>query len=79
GPITPAVLRRASYHGRPGHPVLLGADHWAPAVEQAHGDGGARHYMAAQAPTEVEVGDLATGDDVDTPQQRRRFETRWLG
>ncbi|WP_293782306.1 NTP transferase domain-containing protein, partial [uncultured Aeromicrobium sp.] len=37
----PAVLARAAYRGRPGHPVLLGRDHW-PALTGGDADEGAR-------------------------------------
>ena len=62
----PAALARASYDGKPGHPVLLGRDHWAGVVETARGDRGARDYLAAHRVTLVECGDLATGRDVDS-------------
>ena len=61
------VLTRATYDGRPGHPVLLGRDHWAGVAEAATGDAGARDYLAQHKVSEVECGDLATGRDVDTP------------
>jgi CTP:molybdopterin cytidylyltransferase MocA len=61
----PAALARATYDGRPGHPVLLGRDHWAGVVETAVGDYGARTYLASREVTLVECGDLATGLDVD--------------
>ena len=58
-------LTRASYDGVPGHPVLLGRDHWAGVIETAVGDRGARDYLAAHDVDLVECGDLATGVDVD--------------
>ena len=58
-------LARASYGGVPGHPVLLGRDHWAGVVASATGDRGARDYLAAHDVDLVECGDLATGADVD--------------
>jgi CTP:molybdopterin cytidylyltransferase MocA len=60
-----AALARASYHGVPGHPVLLGRDHWAGVADSAAGDRGARAYLARHDVTLVECGDLATGADVD--------------
>ena len=63
------VLARATYDGRPGHPVLLGRGHWAGVIEEAEGDRGARGYLDAHDVTRVECGDLASGRDVDTPQQ----------
>ncbi|MFT4083578.1 MAG: NTP transferase domain-containing protein [Nocardioides sp.] len=62
------VLARASYHAVPGHPVLLGRDHWAPAAATLTGDEGARAYLRAHDVTLVECGDLAEGRDVDRPQ-----------
>ena len=62
----PAALSRATYDGRPGHPVLLGRDHWAGVIETAVGDQGARAYLADRDVTLVECGDLATGHDIDT-------------
>ncbi len=61
----PDVLARAAYDGVPGHPVLLGRDHWAGVVETSTGDRGARDYLASHEVTLVECGDLATGADVD--------------
>ncbi|CAB4726308.1 unannotated protein [freshwater metagenome] len=61
-------LARATYAGRPGHPVLLGRDHWEPVVATARGDHGARDYLAAHEVEAVECGDLATGHDQDLPR-----------
>lgn len=63
-----AVLRQAVFGGRPGHPVLIGRDHWAALASELSGDRGARPYLARHGVFEVECGDLATGDDVDRPQ-----------
>jgi molybdenum cofactor cytidylyltransferase/nicotine blue oxidoreductase len=63
----PALLARAAYDGRPGHPVLLGREHWSAIIEQASGDSGARDYLAEHAVMLVECGDLATGRDQDRP------------
>lgn len=60
-----STLRRATYGGRPGHPVLLGRDHWTGVQATAFGDRGARDYLAEHPPEEVECGDLATGRDRD--------------
>jgi CTP:molybdopterin cytidylyltransferase MocA len=61
-----AGLARATYAGRPGHPVLLGRDHWPGVIETAVGEHGARPYLADRDVTLVECGDLATGRDVDS-------------
>ena len=74
-PVDTATLRRAAYDGTPGHPVLIGRDHWAGVAAAASGDRGARDYLAAHATGLVECGDLASGVDVDSPtfgQPRRQ-------
>ena len=60
------ALARAAYGGRPGHPVLIGHDHWAAVAATATGDQGARSYLLAHDARTVECGDLATGHDVDS-------------
>lgn len=60
-------LSRAAYGGVPGHPTLIGRDHWAGVIEVALGDRGARDYFRAHEHRLVECGDLATGRDVDSP------------
>jgi CTP:molybdopterin cytidylyltransferase MocA len=64
-------LVRATYGGRPGHPVLIGRAHWPALVETLAGDEGARGYLAARDREVVAVpcDDLATGDDVDRPEE----------
>ena len=59
------TLRQAVYGGRPGHPVVLGRDHWAPLAATLSGDEGARRYLRAHGTERVECGDLHHGDDVD--------------
>ena len=66
-PVGGTTLARASYGGRPGHPVLIGRGHWAGVAETAEGDRGAREYLRTHEPVLVECGDLASGRDVDTP------------
>jgi CTP:molybdopterin cytidylyltransferase MocA len=60
-----AALARAAYSGVPGHPVLLGRDHWAGVTAGLSGDEGARGYLRSHPTLAVECGDLATGRDVD--------------
>jgi CTP:molybdopterin cytidylyltransferase MocA len=59
-------LRQAVFGGRPGHPVLVAAEHWEPLRSTLRGDRGARPYLVAHGVTEVECGDLHHGDDQDT-------------
>lgn len=68
----PSALARASYDGAPGHPVLLGRDHWVPVTDAASGDRGARRYLSVNDPRLVECGDLASGVDVDEPTSDQR-------
>jgi CTP:molybdopterin cytidylyltransferase MocA len=62
------ALLRATYAGRPGHPVLLGRDHWQPLVAELTGDTGAQGYLARHTVREVSCDDLATGRDTDRPE-----------
>jgi CTP:molybdopterin cytidylyltransferase MocA len=66
-PAPRSALVRAGYHGVPGHPVALGAEHWPGAAAAATGDRGARDHLGGRVPGLVECGDLATGRDVDVP------------
>jgi CTP:molybdopterin cytidylyltransferase MocA len=81
--ITPAVLERflaeppgarAVYHGRPGHPVVLGPEH-ARGLQALDGDRGARALLRGP---EIECSALCSGRDVDTPHdlQEIRDEAR---
>jgi CTP:molybdopterin cytidylyltransferase MocA len=72
--VTPAVIAgfaaeppgtRALYAGRPGHPVVLGAEHITALAGQT-GDRGAQALLG-DART-IETGDLCSGRDVDTPE-----------
>jgi CTP:molybdopterin cytidylyltransferase MocA len=70
-------LARGGYDGRPGHPVVLGAAHLAGVAAAAHDDVGARGYLADRDDVRpVEVGDVATRDDVDTPADLARTTLR---
>jgi molybdenum cofactor cytidylyltransferase len=71
--VTPGVIAlfcgaaprtRAVYDGRPGHPVVLGAEEIA-ALISLRGDRGARDLLRG-GPV-LEVGHLCSGRDVDTP------------
>jgi CTP:molybdopterin cytidylyltransferase MocA len=64
----PLALARASYQGRPGHPVLIGREHWSGVLSSAHGDRGARGYLETHDVILRECGDLATGRDLDRPE-----------
>ncbi|MFJ9611350.1 NTP transferase domain-containing protein [Kitasatospora sp. NPDC101176] len=70
-----AELAAAAYDGRRGHPVLIGARHFAEAAAGARGDAGARALLAAHraATTLVECADVAVPDDLDTPADLARW------
>ncbi|MGP2440195.1 nucleotidyltransferase family protein [Streptomyces sp. JW3] len=61
-------LASAAYDGVRGHPVLLGAAHWAGVTATATGDRGARAYLKehAESLTLVECADVAQPYDIDT-------------
>ncbi len=71
--ITPAVVAlfvdqpggaHAVYHGRPGHPAVLGREQLQ-ALARLRGDRGARELLTGP---EIECSGLCSGEDVDTPQ-----------
>lgn len=66
---SPDVLAVASYQGQPGHPVLIGREHWAGVAEAARGDVGARDYLTRHQDIVVRVPceDIAVGADIDVP------------
>ncbi|NUT96809.1 MAG: nucleotidyltransferase family protein [Saccharothrix sp.] len=64
----PTALARAVYDGAPGHPVLLGRDHWAGVSASATGDAGARDYLREHRAVGVPCDDVADGRDVDRPE-----------
>jgi CTP:molybdopterin cytidylyltransferase MocA len=64
-----ASLSRATYDGRPGHPVCIGRDHLESIMVELTGDSGARDYLAEHGVSGVECGDLASGQDHDNSWQ----------
>ncbi|MBB3750233.1 nicotine blue oxidoreductase [Mycolicibacterium sp. BK634] len=61
-------IARATYDGRPGHPVVVAHRHWPALLETLHGDEGARRFLAGRPDVVVvDCADLATGMDIDTP------------
>lgn len=58
-----AGIARATYEGRPGHPVVIARSHWRALTD----DEGARGFLAGRADVAtVDCTDLATGADIDT-------------
>jgi CTP:molybdopterin cytidylyltransferase MocA len=60
-----AVLARAVFGGRPGHPVLIGREHWTAVAASVSGDAGAGAYLSQHGAQEVECSDLSDGRDQD--------------
>ncbi|WNI18564.1 nucleotidyltransferase family protein [Actinacidiphila sp. ITFR-21] len=71
-----AALAAATYGGRRGHPVLIGAARWAGVAGSADGDRGARTYLRAHAEQTVlvECGDVGDPADIDTPADLRLLD-----
>ncbi|WP_406221312.1 NTP transferase domain-containing protein [Streptomyces canus] len=69
-------LVSAAYDGVRGHPVLLGAAHWAGITATATGDRGARAYLKEHedAITLVECADVAEPYDIDTTADLKHLE-----
>lgn len=59
------ALAFAAYAGEPGHPVVIGRDHWNALSAEIRGDVGARPYLRAQGAEAVECRDLWSGADRD--------------
>ncbi|EHB58535.1 hypothetical protein MycrhDRAFT_0971 [Mycolicibacterium rhodesiae JS60] len=61
-------IARATYDGRPGHPVAIARRHWPTLLATLNSDEGARRFLAGRPDVvTVECSDLATGLDVDEP------------
>ncbi|HEY0248121.1 MAG TPA: nucleotidyltransferase family protein [Gryllotalpicola sp.] len=58
-------LRQAVFSGRPGHPVVVGRQHWPDFLSTLHGDTGGRAYLTQHGVQEVEASDLWSGRDID--------------
>lgn len=65
----PASVSRASFGERPGHPVVIGREHWGRMLPTLTGDHGAAKYLRTVDVRLVECGDLATGQDIDEPRE----------
>jgi molybdenum cofactor cytidylyltransferase len=63
-----AAAVRATYHGAPGHPVLLERDLFE-SFRDVTGDHGARNLLLSVQVREVPCEDLGGGEDVDTPAE----------
>ncbi|KPG79749.1 NTP transferase domain-containing protein [Frigoribacterium sp. RIT-PI-h] len=66
-PLGPGALRQSVFHGRPGHPVVVGRSHWSALAASLTGDRGAGPYLRAHAAEPVDCSDLWDGRDVDAP------------
>lgn len=64
---TASRLAQGCFAGERGHPVLLGREHWAGVMAGATGDRGARDYLREHLDEVevIEIGDVASGDDLD--------------
>ncbi len=61
-----ASLVQAVYGARPGHPVVIGRDHWPALAASVVGDRGARDYLRTHGAQKVDCADLWSGEDRDT-------------
>ena len=59
---------RATYNGKPGHPVLLEQSLFE-ALRDVSGDKGARNLLLSVPVTDIPCDDLGGGEDVDTPSE----------
>lgn len=68
-PVNHTTLRRMTYAGIPGHPVLIGREHWPRLLESLTGDRGAQRYLDDHGVVEVAGDDLWDGADQDFRDQ----------
>ena len=68
---SPAPAARATYEGRPGHPVLIKRELYGQ-VLALRGDEGARDLLAAAGALELEAAHLCSPRDIDTPADLER-------
>lgn len=77
-----APAARATFDGKPGHPVLISSDLFGQ-ISALQGDDGARDLLEAEGCIHVECSHLASGLDVDTAsdleQARRESRVRLEG
>lgn len=76
---TATELRRATYDGTPGHPVLIGRAHWEPLAERLGGDTGANAYLEAHGAVAVDCTDIGGGQDVDSLEGSGRSDSPACG
>ena len=72
---TPAPGARATYEGRPGHPVMIKRALYEDVLE-LRGDAGARDLLAAAGAREFEAAQLCSPADVDTREDLERLGSR---
>ena len=66
GAVRGSGLARATYDGRPGHPVVIARRHWPSWCPRWRATRGRGSFLAGRDDVvAVECGDLATGADVD--------------
>lgn len=63
-------LARAVFSGEPGHPVLIGRNHWDALMVSLYGDTGARDFLAEHHVVEVDCTGLGGGRDIDAASRR---------
>lgn len=74
---TPGDLVVATYSDAPGHPVKFSRFHWAGIMDSAHGNVGARDYLATRSDVHYLIlDDIAAGIDLDTKEDVRSFLNR---
>ncbi|MFM8774522.1 MAG: NTP transferase domain-containing protein [Actinomycetota bacterium] len=66
---SPSRLAQGAFGGERGHPVVIGSEHVDGVVRAARGDRGARDYLREHAAevSVIEIGDVASGEDLDEP------------
>lgn len=71
-PVGRNTLRRMTYHGKPGHPVLIGRRHWRDLADTLHGDAGAGPWLTRRAVETIAGDSWWDGADHDVPRPARQ-------
>jgi molybdenum cofactor cytidylyltransferase len=73
-----APAARATYDGRPGHPVLIKRQLFQ-AIEELRGDAGARDLLTGAGVRSLECGHLCWPNDIDTPDDLETARRQVVG
>ena len=67
-------IAMGEFSGKPCHPAKFARKHWQAIIDSAEGDFGARNFLKGREDVlYIDIGELATGNDIDTPADLESF------